>query len=87
MPKLREVPGGGGQTENLLSEDHMSELRPGSARDRQIGSDEGWKSSKTTEVFLKKSCISYQFRADVQRYGHRHRFRADNDAAETTVRS
>jgi hypothetical protein len=33
----------------------------------------------------KKSRILYQFRADVQMYGHRHRFTADNDAAETNM--
>jgi hypothetical protein len=32
----------------------MSEMRPCSAADRQIESDESWKSSKTTEVFGKK---------------------------------
>jgi len=35
---------------------------------------------------LKKKCyISYQFRADVQTYGQRPRYTADNDAAETDV--
>ena len=33
----------------------------------------------------KKSYISYQFRADVQTYGQRPRYAADNDAAETDV--
>jgi len=32
----------------------MSEMRPCSATDHQIGSDEIWKSRKTTEVFWKK---------------------------------
>ena len=32
----------------------MSEMRLSSATNRQIGSDYGWKSSKTTEVFCKK---------------------------------
>ena len=31
----------------------------------------------------KKSCISYQFRACGQTYGHRPRYRADNDATYT----
>ena len=33
----------------------------------------------------KKSCISYWFRADVQTYGHRPRYAADDDAAQTDV--
>ena len=33
----------------------------------------------------KKSCISYQFRADVQTCGHRPRYTVDNDAAENDV--
>ena len=32
-----------------------------------------------------KSCISYQFRADVQTYGHQTRYTADDKAAETDV--
>jgi len=35
--------------------------------------------------YFEKSCILYQFRADVQIYGHRSRYTADNDAAETDV--
>jgi len=34
-----------------------------------------------------KGFISYQFRVDVKTYGHRPRYTADNDAAETRVRS
>jgi hypothetical protein len=59
-------------------------MRSCSATDRQIGSDWVWKSSRSTEVFWKK-CISYQFRADVQTYGHRPRYTAHSDAAETAV--
>jgi len=62
----------------------MSEMRPCSATDRQIGSDWVWKWSRSTEVFWKKKCNSYQFRAD-QTYGHRPQYTADNDAAETGV--
>jgi hypothetical protein len=35
----------------------------------------------------KKNCISYQFRADIQSYGHRPQYTADNDAAEMAVRA
>jgi hypothetical protein len=35
--------------------------------------------------YSENSCSSYQFRADVQTYGHRPRFTADNEAAETAV--
>ena len=84
MPKLRDVKVGT-KTKIYCQETDMSEMRPGSATDRQIGPDYGWKSSKTTEVFWKKSCISYQFRADVQTYGYQPQYMADNDAADTDM--
>jgi len=37
------------------------------------------------QTFLKKSCISYQFRADVQTYGHRPGYAANGDASEIDV--
>ena len=43
----------GDQNKDLLSRNCMSEMCPCSPRDRQIGSDWGWKSSKTTEEFWK----------------------------------
>jgi hypothetical protein len=65
----------------------MSELRPGRAADRQIGSTKVGSQAKPLKYSEKKSCISYRFRADVQTYGHRYRFVADNDAAATNLRS
>ena len=65
----------------------MSELRPGSAMDRQIGLTKVGNQAKPLKYSEKKSCISYQFPAEVQTYGHRRRFTADNDAAETSIRS
>ena len=64
----------------------MSQMHPYSATDLQIGSDWCWKSSKTAEVFQKKkkSCILYQFRADVQTYSHWPWYTA-KDAADTEV--
>jgi len=44
---------------DLLSRNCMSEKRPCSATDRHGGSDWGWKSSSTTEVFGVQSFISY----------------------------
>ena len=44
----------GDQTHNLFSRNFISEMGPGSATGRQIGYDYGWKSSKTTYIFLKK---------------------------------
>jgi len=86
MPKFREM-AGVDQNKNLLS--IIVEICPYIAMDRQIWSDYGWKSSKTTEVFLGwgggTSCILYQFRSGVQTYGHRPRYTDDNDAAETGV--
>jgi hypothetical protein len=35
--------------------------------------------------YSEKSCISYQFRADVQTYGYQPHFTADNDAADTDM--
>ena len=41
--------------------------------------------TKSLKYSEKKSCISYQFRADVRTYGHRPRFTADNAAAEAVL--
>jgi hypothetical protein len=50
MPKLRDVKAGTKAKINCQGT-NVSEMRPGSATDRQIWPDYGWKSSKTTEVF------------------------------------
>jgi hypothetical protein len=39
--------------------------------------------AKPLKYSIKKNCIPYQFRADVQMYGHQPQYTADNDAAET----
>jgi hypothetical protein len=36
-------------------------------------------------MYSEKSCISYQFRADVQTYGYQPQYMADNDAADTDM--
>jgi len=41
--------------------------------------------TKTLKFSEKKSCVSYQFRADVQTYGHRPRFTTNNAAAEAVL--
>jgi hypothetical protein len=53
MPKIRDLVGGD-QNKDLLSRNCMSEMSSCNATGRQIGSDWGWKSSKTTEVFWKQ---------------------------------
>ena len=44
----------GYENRDVLSTNYMLEMRPCSSEDRQIGSDEVWRSSKTTEVFWKE---------------------------------
>ena len=75
----------GDRNKDLLSRNRMSEMRLCSDKDPQIGSDQVWKANKITEVFWITSCISYQFKADVQTYDHRLRCTAGNNAAETDV--
>ena len=82
-----QVPRGekGDQNKYLLSSNYMSEMRPCSATDRQI---KVWLSLEIKQNHWgvqKKSCISFQFRADVQTYGHRPQYTPDNSAAETDV--
>jgi len=83
MPKLLEARGGA-KTKDLLSKNCMSEMRPCSTVDRQIGSKFG-KQAKPIDYFEKTICISYQYRSEVQTYGHRPPDTTDNDAAETDM--
>jgi hypothetical protein len=81
MPKLREVIREPKQR-YIVRELYVG-MRPCSATGRQIGSKCG--NQKNPRKYSAKKCISYQFRADVQTYGHRPRYTADNDVAETDV--
>jgi len=78
MPKLHEVMGG--QNHRFIVED--ASLQGYGPSDWVLLSLEIKQSHWS---ILKKSCILYQFRADVQIYGHGSRYTADNDAAETDV--
>jgi len=66
----------------LLSSYCMSDMRHCSATNHQSGSVKGSKTKQNHLSSLKKSCISYQFRPDLQTHGHRPQYTADNDAAE-----
>jgi hypothetical protein len=55
MPKLLEVTG---ETDTkIYCQAIMLDMHPCSATDHQSGSDYGWKSSKTIEVFFKKENV------------------------------
>jgi hypothetical protein len=41
--------------------------------------------ANTLKYSKTNSCISYQFRTDVQTYGHRPRYTAENKATESEV--
>jgi hypothetical protein len=56
MPKLHDLIGRD-QNKDLLSRNCMLEMRPCSTTDSKIGSDWGWKSNKTTEVFCKRKVV------------------------------
>ena len=84
VTKLCEVIGGGPNKVFFVKELYVRDASL-QCFDRQIGSDWGWKWSKTIEVFWKKSCISYQFRADVQTYSYQPQYMADNDEADTDM--
>ena len=58
MPKFREVAGGGGPKQ-IYCQGIIVEIRPCIAMDRQIWSDYGSKSSKTTEVFWGKKRLYF----------------------------
>ena len=64
MPRLREVIG------VAKTKIYSSEMRPRSGRDRQIGSKFGNQAKPLK--YSEKSSISYQFRADVQKYASIH---------------
>ena len=74
----------GDQNKHLMSRNCMSEMRPCSATDRQIQSDWIWKSTNP-QTCSKQKCISYQFRAHVETYGHRPGYTANGDASEIDV--
>jgi hypothetical protein len=65
MPKLREVIG------VAKTKIYLSQMRPRSSTDRQIGSMFG-NQAKLLNYSEKKSSISYKFRADVQKYTSIH---------------
>ena len=75
--------GSGEQNNDLLSRNCMSEMRPGSATDRQIGSDYGWKSRKTTEVFWKKKVA---FRTNLEQMFKRAATDLDTQSTTTQQR-
>ena len=56
----------------------MSEMRFAALRTDKFGLI---KVGKKTLNYTEKICISYQFRVDVQTYGHRPRYTAENEAA------
>ena len=57
---------------------YMSEMRFAALRTDKFGLI---KVGKKTLNYTEKICISYQFRVDVQTYGHRPRYTAENEAA------
>ena len=63
----------------------MLKIPPCSATDCQMGLTKFRNQENPLNYSKKKGCIFYQFRADVQTYGHRPRYTAENDAAESDV--
>ena len=85
MAKLHEVIRGD-QNKDLLSSNYIYRRCVLAAlRTIKLGLTMVGNQAKPLKYSKKKNCISYQFRADVQTCGHRPRYTADNDAAQTDV--
>jgi hypothetical protein len=83
IPKLREVTGGT-ETKGSYQAIVCQPCVPAVPRTVRVGLT---KVGNHTNLRIhlnipKKGCISYQFRADIQTYGHRPQYTAGSDAAD-----